>query len=221
MINKTYHPRGKKIDGYFVRKHPSYGVWAGIKTRCNNSKGASYANYGARGITYDLYWEHFENFVRDMGTRPTPAHSIERIDNDKGYSKANCKWATCFEQSTNRRTFKNNTSGFRGVKRTCGGRYTATVNHQGARYKIGGTFDTAEHAYAARCELLFSLRANLDVSDRLVRPARYDSSTGIRGISRHPDGGYMVRFTHTGKRHYLGYFKDLEGAKEALQKWKP
>lgn len=220
MPNRTYHTRGKKIDGYPVRQHPSYGIWAGIKTRCTNPKEPSYANYGGRGITYCSEWEHFENFVRDMGIRPTPQHSIERIDNNKGYSKDNCKWATNHEQAMNRRTFKNNVSGASGVKPARNGRFTAEVNFKNRRYKIGGTFPDLKSANDARAELLAMLQSGKDVSHLMERPARFDSSTGVRGITRHVDGGYMVRVTLDGVRKYLGYFVEFEKAKEVLETWK-
>lgn len=80
----------------------TYETWQGMKSRCTNQNQSAYANYGARGITFDSAWDEFAAFVADMGERPNGC-TLERIDNDKGYSKENCKWATNAEQSRNTR----------------------------------------------------------------------------------------------------------------------
>jgi len=218
MKNKTYHPRGKKIHGYRAAEHPSYVAWANMKSRCNNPNDVGYENYGGRGITYCKEWEHFENFAMAMGLKPAPDYTLERVDNDKGYEPGNCIWATRHVQAMNRRTFRNNTSGERGVtfnKRT--GRYIAQVNHKGQRYKAGGTFETPVEARFVYEQILTGLIAGKDVSSLLERPARYDSATGIKGITPHKDGGYVVRTTKGGERLYLGYFKTFDAARGALE----
>lgn len=83
----------------------NYSVWHGIKNRCLNPKAPGYRLYGGRGITICPEWcSSFAAFDADMGPRPSPGHSIDRIDNALGYFKENCRWATPEQQASNKRT---------------------------------------------------------------------------------------------------------------------
>jgi hypothetical protein len=87
-----------------LSKSPEYGVWMHMRNRCHKPKNKRYKDYGGRGITVCSRWRNsFENFLADMGTRPSPIHSINRKDNNKGYSPDNCCWSTKWEQQRNMR----------------------------------------------------------------------------------------------------------------------
>jgi hypothetical protein len=83
---------------------PEHQVWADMRYRCSNPNGKSWHLYGGRGIKVCSRWtgsNGFANFYTDVGPRPSPLHSIERVENSGDYDPSNCKWATPREQSNN------------------------------------------------------------------------------------------------------------------------
>lgn len=94
------------IHGQF--NTPEYNSWQSMKKRCLNKTHKAYNDYGGRGITVCKRWiESFENFLNDMGSKPSKSHSLDRINNNDGYYKENCRWATQKQQCQNQRTNRN------------------------------------------------------------------------------------------------------------------
>lgn len=131
-----YAQRGKKT--------PEYRAWTHMRGRCFTPTDTRYADYGGRGITVCERWNSFENFLEDMGLKPSPKHSLDRIDNDGNYTPENCRWATQTEQNYNRRLFKNNRSGVKGVFLTAKG-WRARVYKAGQDIHLG-YYKTLEEA---------------------------------------------------------------------------
>lgn len=80
---------------------PEYRIWNHLTQRCNNPSDKTFVHYGARGIRVCKRWGRFETFLADMGQRPSPKHSIDRINNDGDYTPSNCRWATRVQQQQN------------------------------------------------------------------------------------------------------------------------
>lgn len=90
--------------GHRMSGTPIYRVWASMRRRCEDPAVKAYPAYGGRGIKVCDRWQSFEHFYADMGERPSPAHSLERLDNDGDYCPENCVWATREVQVRNKRS---------------------------------------------------------------------------------------------------------------------
>lgn len=97
-------------------RHRLYNTWNAMKNRCNNPKDKDYLKYGGRGIKVCERWLNVENFIEDMYPTFKEGLTLDRKDNNKGYSKENCRWVPKSVQSQNtRRIISTNKSGYRGV----------------------------------------------------------------------------------------------------------
>lgn len=105
----SWRTRGDQLRTHGRRYAPEYSVWCAMRRRCFDPRVTAYKWYGARGIVVcDRWRDSFENFLSDMGARPSPRHSIDRIDNDGPYSPDNCRWSTNQQQFANTRQVKLN-----------------------------------------------------------------------------------------------------------------
>lgn len=82
-----------------------YTTWLGMKQRCNNTKHTSYKNYGGRGIKVCARWNDYINFLQDMGRKPGPEYTLDRINSNGNYEPSNCRWEKRSKQNSNRRTY--------------------------------------------------------------------------------------------------------------------
>jgi hypothetical protein len=130
-----------------ITVHRLYGTWAMMIQRTSNPKNVAYKNYGGRGIKVCDRWTDASLFIEDMYPTFAEGLSLDRIDNDKGYSQENCRWTTSQIQGSNSRVIReSNKSGYRGVyfhKQSKKWRATIVINYKS---KHLGTFENKEDA---------------------------------------------------------------------------
>lgn len=126
------------------QKHPLYTTWRTMKSRCDSPNHIGYHNYGGRGITVcDEWLNDFDMFCYHLGPKPTPKHTLDRVDNDYIYCPENCRWSTQPEQMDNSRKSFN----AKGYHQNALGRYVANISVNCKSINLG-TFDTPEQARA-------------------------------------------------------------------------
>lgn len=107
--------RNESITKHGLTSSPEYSIWRGMRSRCQ-SNSAAFRNYADRGIGVCPEWSDFVIFLKDMGQRPGKGFEIDRIDNEKGYSKENCRWVRKRINLNNKRT--NRLIEYNGMTRT-------------------------------------------------------------------------------------------------------
>jgi len=113
-----------------------YRSWQAMKTRCYNPNSPKYKKYHGRGIAVCERWlNSFPNFLKDMGRKSNKELTLDRIDNDKGYSPENCRWADKATQNHDQSMRSNNTSGYTGVM-AHNGRWWVTIGHNNKRVSL-------------------------------------------------------------------------------------
>lgn len=107
--------RNKESSTHRMTGSSEYNSWLRMKARCSYEKDKDFPNYGGRGIKVcDRWINSFENFIEDMGKKPSKGLTLDRKDTNEGYFKENCRWANTFVQSENKRP-RGGTSKYRGV----------------------------------------------------------------------------------------------------------
>jgi len=101
-MGHRYNAVGDHVDVPGIYSSAFYKAWGHMKERCDNENNCNYIRYGKRGITYDLRWVTFDMFFKDMYHTYKKGLTIDRINNNGDYTKANCKWSTPKQQARNR-----------------------------------------------------------------------------------------------------------------------
>lgn len=139
---------GKPNITHGLSNHRLYGIWQQMIQRTTNKNHIHYIDYGGRGITVCERWLNVANFIEDMYPTFVEGLTLDRKENDLGYSKDNCRWVTQTTQTRNtRRLISKNTTGYRGVNLS-GNKYMARISTDNGRIYLGSFKTDIEAAKA-------------------------------------------------------------------------
>lgn len=220
-----------------LKKHPLYSTWASIKTRTTNPNSTNYKSYGAKGVAMHPSWfSSFEQFLQDVGPKPSPEHTLDRYPNRNGnYEPGNVRWATPVEQA-------NNKDGLRTV--TINGKEVSLAMYarlNGVKYfSLRSKVDRGASPEEAVAHLLaYNNRPTICMEEgcsgalyargmcsshyqkamRVRKEVRSDNTSGITGVSLHKKTGkWQLRLTINGRRISGGLFASLEEAAAEKQR---
>ena len=173
--------RNNLIHGHLsgTREQPAeYRAWSYMKNRCYNPNVNDYEIYGGKGITVcDRWLESFTNFLEDMGKRPSPKHSIDRIDGNGNYEPDNCRWADQSTQGFNQKKSVLNKTGYVGVNYHPSGKWVARIGKksEGISRQVLGHFQHIADAIAVRIEKeieLYGYNKNIVTWDEIEESIR-------------------------------------------------
>jgi len=173
MISSQFKTK-KALKSAYPREHAS---WHSMRNRCLRANHMNYPRYGGRGISICARWASFAAFVDDMGPKPTPKHTIDRIDNNGNYEPGNCRWATATEQHAHRR----------GVPRP------RRHNHGGG----GGGSEATKHTFAGETLTVAEWSARLGIPERTIR-GRAKAGTALDSRAPGSPGGPVARLITIG-----------------------